>query len=128
MNTGEVIFGVLSADPSVAYLVGTRIYPNVAPQGPRPTDSYTAIVYQVISDVPQNAFTGDATDRLRNARVQIDCYARQYKDVQAIADAVDKVISALSRPDLSAWRESSRDYYDNEAQLHRVSMDVNVWR
>lgn len=125
MTTGQLIFGALSGDSTVAYLVGTNIFPNVMPQGPRPTDTYKGIVFQVISDVPQNTFEGSS---LRNARVQVDCYAKQYKDAQAVADAVDNALSSLSRPDLSAWRETSRDYYDNETQLHRVSMDLSVWR
>jgi len=124
MSIGDSIFQALSADATVTGLVGARIYPNRIPQGPR-SISYTAIVYQVVSDVPQNAFTGDASTRLRNARVQIDCYAKLYDDAQAVADAVDLVVTTVAS--LKGWTETRRDLYDDEAQLHRVSMDVFVW-
>jgi hypothetical protein len=124
MSPGEAIRAVLIADPTVAGLVGARIYPSLMPQGP----TLPAIVYQVISEVPESSLAGTSVGRLTASRLQIDCYATTYLAAHALADAVDVVISALSSPDLSAWRESSRDLYDNEAQLHRCSLDFAVWR
>lgn len=120
---GDAVWAALKNDATVASLVASRIYPNKMPQGPRAVD-YTAIVFLVVSDVPANALTGDASDRLRNARVQLDCYAKSYETVQEIADAVDEVATST----LEGWRETSRDLYDDEDELHRVSMDVLFWR
>jgi hypothetical protein len=120
---GSAVFSALSGDATVAGLVGTKIYPSKMPQGPRASD-YKAIVYLVVSDVPANAITGDASNRLRNARVQVDCYAKRYEDAQTLAEAVDAVATVA----LNGWRETSRDIYDDEAELHRVSMDVLLWR
>jgi hypothetical protein len=122
-STGDALFSALSGAAAVNSIVGTRIYPNTMPQGPRPVN-YTAIVYQVVSDVPANDLTGDASNRLRNVRVQIDCYAKQYDTAQALADAVDVVVTT----NLAGWRELSRDLYDDAAELHRVWMDVWLWR
>ncbi len=124
MTTGEAIRAVLVADAAVAALVSTRVFPSLIPQG----STMPAIVFAVVSDVPENALTGDSTTRLVNARVQIDCYSKTYLEAHAVSAAVDVVLSALSSPDLSAWREISRDLYDDEAQLHRVSMDFAVIR
>jgi hypothetical protein len=121
---GDAIFAALSADSTINSMVGTRIYPNRIPQGPRPVN-FTAVVYQVISDIPANAITGSAADRLRNARVQIDCYAKRYEDGQALADAVDAVVTTNQA--LRGWRDLSRDFFENDEELHRVSMDVFVW-
>ncbi len=121
---GEAVRAKLVADPTVASLVVARVFPNLMPQG----GAQPAIVYQVVSEVPENALTGDSTTRLVTARLQVDCYAKTYLEAHAVADAVDAVLSALSSPDLSAWREVSRDLYDNEAQLHRVSTDFTVQR
>lgn len=123
-STVELLRAKLAADATVAGLVGTKIFPAVAPQGTVPP----FIVCLEVSDVPENTLTGDASSTLRGVRVQIDCYAKSYSDAQAVADAVDAVVAALSTPQLSAWRELSRDLYDTEAKLHRVSMDVMVWR
>jgi hypothetical protein len=124
-SSGDLLYAALSGDATVTGLVGTRIYPNKIPQGPRAM-TFTAIVYQVVSDLPQNALTGDASNRLRNARVQVDCYAKKYDTAQAIADAVDTVVTKDTT--LNGWREISRDFYEDEAELHRVSMDVLLWR
>jgi hypothetical protein len=133
MTTGEALSALLSADPTVVALVGTRISPDELPEGsPLP-----AIVYTVVVDVPVNSFTGSAADRLRNVMVQIDCYARPtqgaggaYKGAQAVADAVDAALTAPAQQtsSFSAVREASRNLLDNETQYRRVSMDFSVWR
>lgn len=123
-STGEAVFGALSADPTVAGLVVKRIYPSLLVEG----SLLPAIVYSVVSDVPQSSLDGTVATRLANARVQVDCYARHYLDAQTLADAVDAVLGALALPTLSAWRESRRDLFDNETQYHRVSADYSIWR
>jgi hypothetical protein len=123
-SVGEAIRTELVADTAVTTLVGQQIYPNLAPQGTVPP----YVVYTVISNVPSNTFTGAASDRLNEIRMQVDCYAKKYLDAQAIAEAVDNVISNLSRPDLCGQRENSRDLYDNEAQFHRVQIDFFIQR
>ncbi len=123
-TTGEAIRTQLAADATVTALLAGRMFPAVAPQG----TITPFLVYQVISDVPENTFMGDSSNRLSNFRVQIDCYSKSYLEAHAAAAAVDAVLSAIDSPDLSCWRESSRDLYDDEAQLHRVSSDFSVWR
>lgn len=120
----ETIRTELAAAPGVTDLVGTRMYPNLMPQGV----ALPAIVYSVISDTPENTFTGTSADRLNSTRVQIDCYAVKYLDAHAVAEAVDLVVSNLSRHDLTGAREGKRDLYDDESQLHRVSLDFVIMR
>jgi len=71
---------------------------------------------------------GAAETRLEASRVQVDCYATRYLDAHAVAEAVDNVLANLRRPELSAERDSLQDIWEDEAQLHRVSMDFSVWR
>lgn len=124
MVVGEAILAALLADATVVGLVGSRIYPNLAPQGtPAPF-----VVFRVVSDVPDNTLTGSASSTIVNSRVQIDAYAKRYLDAHQAADAVDVVLSALAQVGLSAWREVTRDLYDNETGLHRVSADFSVFR
>lgn len=123
MTTGEAIYAELKADTVLQALVDSRIFPGVIPQ----KTEMPAVCYQVVSDVPQESFT-NGVDRLVNARVQIDCYAKTYLEAQAVAAAIDAVMTGLARPDLSALREISRDLYENEDQLHRVTADYSVWR
>jgi hypothetical protein len=128
---GELIFAELEADRAVVALVADRIFPDELPQKtPLP-----AIVYQVITDVPENTFTGSADTRRRQARLQIDCYARteqgkagRYRIAHQVATAVENVIANLADPDLSASLEDSRDLFDNATGYARVSMDFWVFR
>lgn len=121
MTTIETIRAELAANGTLTGLVGTRIYPQVLAQ----EATVPAIVLSVISEVPQNTLTG-TTERLRMSRVQVDCYAATYLGAHQVADAVDVVLSALMRHDLSAQRENFQDIYDDAAQLHRVSADYLV--
>lgn len=118
----EMIRAQLLASQAVRDLVGERVFPSLAPQGEAPP----FVVLAVPSEVPANSFTSTPADVLRQATVQVDCYAKTYLGAHALADAADAVVGDLSSPDLSAVREISRDLYDDEAQLHRVSTGYAV--
>ena len=124
MTTLEAIRAELEANTAVLALVGTRIYPQAMPQGV----TLPAVVITVVSEVPENSLTGTASTRLVQARAQVDCYAAKYLDAHQVAAAVDEVLANLMRSDLSAERMDSRDLYDDEAGLHRVSADYSIWR
>jgi hypothetical protein len=124
MTTLEAVRAELLADLTLQGLVGQRIYPLVMPQG----SETPALVLTVISDIPENSFDGTAETRLREARVQIDSYAETYLQAHQLADAVLAIVGNLSRPDLSAVADDSRDLYDDETELHRVSADFAVFR
>lgn len=121
----EVIRAALLADPTVAGLVGPRIFPSSMPPG---TEG-PAIVCRVVSDVPENDLSGASSDLAVNAMVQVDSFARTYLVAHQVADAVSNVLSNLSAPDLSAWRGVTRDLFDDTADLpHCASTDFSVWR
>lgn len=123
MTAGEAVVALLAADSAVVAIVGARMYPNVAPQGA----AAPFLVYQVISDVPENSLA-DTSPRLSNIRLQVDCYSTRYLQAHALAEAVEAKLVAASTPDFSAWRDTTRDLFDAEAQMHRVSTDFAVWR
>lgn len=123
-SLGAAIIAQLAADPDVVALVGERMFPNVAPQG----TAMPALVYNVISTVPESSLDGAAADRLNTIRLQIDCYSKTYEQAHALDQVVDQVISNLALTDLSAWRDGSRDLYDNPTQRHRVQTDYIVHR
>lgn len=124
MTTLEAIRAELAAASAVTDLVGQRIRPQLL----QPADIMPAVVITVVSEVPENSFDGTPDTRWVSARVQVDCYAEQYLQAHAVADAVNNVIAALSRPDLSAELESKQDLYEDETKRHRVSMDFMVAR
>lgn len=124
MTTGELITARLRASPVIVGLVGDRIFPNKAPEG----EGTPRIVYTVVSDVPSNTLDGSVSGRLRQIRLQVDCYGEEYLHACELAEAVDEVLGNLDSPNLNAWRENSTDLYDDEARLHRVMQEYSVWR
>ena len=121
-SLGELIQAAITGDATVTALIASRIFPNRRPQ----TAALPLAVYSIISDVPFNALTGSADSRLSRARLQIDVYAKTYREAHQIAAAVDDVVANLGSPDISADRDTTRDFFDNETQLHRVSTDYIV--
>lgn len=120
----EDLISRLLADSSVSAQVGSRVVPNVAPtdyQGPY-------IVMQVISDNPDHHAQGPGLDR---ARIQLDSYARTYANAKTTAraarDSLDGFIGTMgSTTVLYIAYDSHQDIWEDDAQMHRVSMDFIV--
>lgn len=122
----QAVRDTLLAVPAVVALVGTRIYPSVAPQGvERPF-----VVLRLISAVPNHTHTEIPAALLEAARVQVDSYGTEYAATHALATVLDNVLGALAgpAPALSATREVARDGYEDETSLYVVSVDYLVWR
>jgi hypothetical protein len=120
----QAIRDVLVAAPTVAALVGARVYAQVAPQGAvRPF-----VVLTVVSAVPHHTHVGLPSELLEAARVQVDSYGPEYAATHDVAQAVDGVVGALAGPTLSATREAMRDGYEDETSLYRVTADYLVQR
>ncbi len=132
MSHLEAILAELEAAAGVTALVGTsppRIWPLKAPQ--RPVAPF--IILTDVSAVPEHTMTGAPAELLENARVQVSIYAggpgkAGYKTALQVAAAVDDVLGALSRPDLSVVRLNSRGLYDDATELSGVAVDYSVWR
>lgn len=126
---GETVRTVLMGDAAVVALIGTRLYPNKLPQGA----AMPAAVYNVISSVPENSFTGQVATTLKSSRVQIDCYARAdakgggYAQAHAVAKRIGEVLGDVAEADVAGVLELERDTFDDVTQFHGVSMDFTIW-
>lgn len=107
----------LAASAELTALVEDRIYHEVAPQG----CAKPYVVHQVVSDVPVNSTDGYSD--LTTARVQVDCYAKTGLQAKAVADEVNEVLGAVVEVGFSSYRADRRGGYEDETELHRVSMD-----
>lgn len=120
----QAVRDALLADSAVTSLVGSHIYPSVAPQGvARPF-----IVLTLVSTIPHHTHTGLPADLLEQARVQARCYGPEYAAVHAVSTAVDDVLGALQGEPMSATKEGEQDGYEDETSLHYVSADYLVQR
>ena len=85
------IYSRLSGSTAVTAIVGTRIFPQVVPQGA----SYPNARFTVITDEIINSSTGHTT--LRQASLQVDCYsANSYSGAIDIANAITKQLNTNS--------------------------------
>lgn len=121
---GQTVRDLLIGDSAVAAIVVARVFPNTLPQN----SVLPAIVYQGVSDVPENSLNGTVSTTVKSARVQFDCYARTYAEAKALEVAVESALGDVTDSDLSISLEVSRDLYDDVTQYHRVSMDFIIWR
>lgn len=114
----------LVADGTVAGLVGTRIYALILPQDP----TLPAVTYQRISGPRLQSLDGAAGRGM--ARIQIDSWAGEYLDAQAVAAAIrgslNGFIGDLATLDVVCRLDNERDLYEDEARLYRVTQDYTV--
>lgn len=110
MSIETSLYSTLTGDAGVSALIGTRVYPNLAPEGAaHPLVAYSVISGSHIDTIPG---TGDTTRKL----VQIDCHANTYSSAKAVAAAV---ISALEG---DGYHRGEHDIYDSQSQVHTVAI------
>lgn len=102
----------------LAALVSGRAYPMVAPQGV--VKPY--IIYHVVSNVPSVSL--DGPNGTENRRMQVDVWADTYGGAKTLEGQVKAAMAAASIVNVPL---STRDEYESETQLFRVSMDYSVW-
>lgn len=124
MTFGEKLYQYLSKNDEVATLVGSRIYPNIAPSG---ADSPYA-VYTLVSDVARYTLGGNA--RVSSRRVQISVYGDNYVKVEEIGKAISDVLDDWSDTDnevQSVSRLNQVDKRERETDLYCKILDFSVF-
>lgn len=89
MKVGACINRMLLNDSSVSTLVGTRIYPERAPEGA----AAPFIVYSVVSNQPSDTKNGTPIDE---AQVEVFSVAKTYADTNTLADFVRTALDRQS--------------------------------
>jgi len=114
------IYSVLCADGTVSPLVGTRIYPEVAPPGA----ALPHIVYTRISTPRIRSLGG--TSGLLYPRFQIVSWASSYSGAKALADAVRNALDDYSGVVGTITVEDV--YIEDEGDMMNLSPDVDALR
>lgn len=109
----EQVFNALKS------LASNRVYPMVLPQNP----TMPAIVYTLISKNSENRLEGSAS--LRQARMQIDTYAKTYSAVKILAASV---LNAMETASFKGTLQTERDLYEADVKLYRVTQDFYIWQ
>ena len=115
------LYTALSGSTKITVLssVSTRIYPLIVPQ----QSAFPVITYARISGGQQNDLFGYSG--IENPRIQIDCWAETYKEIKTIAENVHSVLSTVTT--FRAILISDMDFYENDVELYRESMDFKMW-
>ncbi len=113
------LYALLTADPTVSAIVGARVYPMVMPQ----RATFPAVTYFRVSGGQQN--TLDGYSGTENPRIQVDCWAKKYADVKALAAAIRAAMDGATT--FRALCISDRDLYEDDADLFRVLLEFSCW-
>ena len=106
---------MIEKDLFVALSVIAKTYPAVMPQDV----VVPAIRYLVVYDGTEQCLAGDVSGR--TVRVQVDVFARSYREVKNLKQ--DVVTAAIS---LEATGINARDLYEKETGLHRQLIDFTI--
>lgn len=102
-------------------LFSGRVYPQTAPAATvAPYCTYSRII--AIEQTTLDANGG--TDNASNTRLQIDVWALSYSEAQALAAAVKAALKAWAVANVLLGEE---DFYEGDAGLHRVMLDLSTW-
>lgn len=121
------VYSILTADSTLAALVGTRVYPQVAPQDVAlPYVAYERIsTSRVYSHSP-------GVSQLARARFQFTAGSTSYSDVRAVVNAVRGALDAYSGTAAGvqiyvALSQNEFGTFSDDGDLRTVRQDFYVW-
>lgn len=128
----DALFARLTTWPAIATLIGTRCYPEIAPQGAL----WPHLTYQRISKRSFGAMKGEAGGAA--SRFQVDCWAKKdagaAAEADALAEAVRNCLGSFPWTEAGVFVQSGRiaDAHDlseleaegGESPTRRISVDA----
>jgi|TARA_R100001163_G_scaffold1123_1_gene1660 hypothetical protein len=129
MEIGKAIYNILNGDNAVRTLVGTRIFPNVAPQ----TTQFPFIIYDVNGVTPND--TKDGVSTLDTNSVMISCYSETYSQASDLAKkiriAMDRINEGTYNDEQiqSSQFQSYNDIFDDtsgDSGIYRKALDFDI--
>jgi hypothetical protein len=116
----------LLADPLIAAMIVSRIFPVVLPQGQREP----SIVYTRVSGLGDHTMQG--ASGLSRPRFQIDAWAVTQDDAAALASLVKDRIDGYrglmgAVPVQGVFFADEREDYQSDIDMHRMSRDYLIW-
>ena len=112
MSVETDFFTAVTGDATIAAIIGTRLYPAIAPDNA----TFPAMVYSVISQVPNGS--GGCTISL----LQVDCYAATYAVARSMRDGLVALANATGN-----WTyDAGPDLWEDDGQLYHKIVDVFI--
>ena len=129
MEIGKAIYNILSTNSDVSTLVGTRIFPNVAPQ----TTTFPFIIYDVTGVQPND--TKDGASTLDTNDVMISCYSETYSEASNLAKKIRIAMDRITEAEYATIKiqssqfQSYNDIFDDtsgDAGIYRKALDFEI--
>lgn len=129
MKIEEALFSHLKSHAGLSALVGTRIYPQIMPQGV----TMPAVTYQKISGPREYSHGGPS--ELAHPRFQLSCWAKNYSTAKDIAEQVRLALQAYRGTMggaggvtvYGAFLENEIDLYESDTRLYHIPVDFSIW-
>lgn len=114
--TEAEVYKLLKNDTGVSAIVGSRIYPMVAPQNV----AKPYITYRVITGLKFQCIGGEIYQG--NYRFQIDVWSETYSNAKAISTAVKSSLVGF----MASNNINIEDDYEDETRLFRQIIDFKI--
>ena len=128
MNLKAGIFSLLTTDPNIGPLVGTRVYPILLPENA----TLPAIRYQFVGGSSDPTFE---TSGMQKVRVQFDCFGADPDSADVLRTTLIKALNGyrgqlvdgtfLQNADLI--NALGIDFFDNDARQDRCMSEFYLW-
>ena len=112
MSIEATLFSTLNNDATLTTLVGSKIYPQVAPDNA----AVPYITYQVIVGTPHNKLVG--VPESERKLIQVNCISNSYTNAKDIAVACKSAINGIV-----GYLNTEGDDYFYQTENHRVRLD-----
>lgn len=133
MTIESAFYNYLSTKASVTAEVGSRIFPQIAPE----SALYPFLVYSVILDTPEHDMTGAVGLTFVNMQIDVWCetIAERVTIAEVLRNALDGFTGDMGTENLNIRscflsNRSNSQEPDSEGRatpIFRTSMDFNIW-
>lgn len=117
------LYSRLTGHAGLAALIGTRLYPDAAPQNA----SRPYVVYQRISTTRWQALSGVVV--AASPRFQLTVYADSVSDLVSVAAQLRAAVLAMADSTVTVYErtlDNESTGYDDESHLFRRDLDVRI--
>ena len=121
MEIGKAIYNILSTNSDVSTLVGTRIFPNVAPQ----TTTFPFIIYDFNGVQPND--TKDGASTLDTNDVMISCYSETYSQASDLAQKIRVAMDRINEGTYGGEQIQSSQFQSYNDIFDDTSGDAGIY-
>jgi hypothetical protein len=114
---GKVIYGRLSAEPTVIGIVGQKIYPDLTPQDVQ----YPFCVYTIVNSTPVDYKDGQSN--LEEVQFQVDCYTQSYDSTQELANNIRNSLDRFTGT-VNGISVQTIKYMSSDSQVYNPTLNV----